>query len=37
MENEELIFFIKMVATDYGKFDNAVVNNLGLMNAINAI
>lgn len=37
MENEELLFFIKMDDTDYGKFDNAVVNNLGLMNAINAM
>ena len=34
MENEELIFFIKMVATDYGKFGNAVVKDQGLKNAI---
>ena len=34
MENEELIFFIKMVATDYGKFGNVVVKDQGLKNAI---
>ena len=34
MENEELIFFIKMVATDYGNFGNAVVKDQGLKNAI---